>query len=278
MASPDFLCIGAQKAGTTWLDKMFKGHPDIWTPPVKELQFFNEFYNKAAYPWTQKHRESHAVNAIRYAVNEKQPNWEKIKLAMHIASENIGFDWYEKIFDYAPEGVVKGEMTPEYSLLNEKHVKEISEKYPKLKIIFIMRDPVERALSGIRMRMKQQGFNADSKQEDIDNFVIEAASNWDVIQRSNYSFIHKTWSDYFDSESCLFLLSSDLRNNSKKALIKVGGFLGVDYNKFKFNPDEKVHVGMRFNISENAILEVRKKQEDNTEWMEENSDLFKIGL
>ena len=67
MAKPDFLVIGAQKAGTTWLDKMFKSHPDIWTPVVKELQFFNSLYMPEAFQWTHAHRQSHAVKGIEYA-------------------------------------------------------------------------------------------------------------------------------------------------------------------------------------------------------------------
>jgi hypothetical protein len=31
---PDFLGIGAQKAGTTWLHHNLRSHPDIWPPPV----------------------------------------------------------------------------------------------------------------------------------------------------------------------------------------------------------------------------------------------------
>ena len=38
---PDFLCIGAQKSGTTWLYHNLKQHPQVWLPPVKELHYFD---------------------------------------------------------------------------------------------------------------------------------------------------------------------------------------------------------------------------------------------
>src|SRR2546423_4071056 len=38
---PDFLCIGAQKAGTSWLYHQLNSHPDFWMPPVKELRYFD---------------------------------------------------------------------------------------------------------------------------------------------------------------------------------------------------------------------------------------------
>src|SRR5262245_13183400 len=38
---PDFLGIGAQKAGTTWLYEQLRRHPDVWLPPEKELHYFD---------------------------------------------------------------------------------------------------------------------------------------------------------------------------------------------------------------------------------------------
>ena len=38
---PDFIGIGAQKAGTTWLDRNLRAHPQIWMPERKELHYFD---------------------------------------------------------------------------------------------------------------------------------------------------------------------------------------------------------------------------------------------
>ena len=38
---PDFICIGAPKAGTTWIYKHLAAHPDVWIPLVKELHYFD---------------------------------------------------------------------------------------------------------------------------------------------------------------------------------------------------------------------------------------------
>jgi hypothetical protein len=39
---PDFLCVGAQKGGTSWLYQQLESHPDFWMPPVKELHYFDK--------------------------------------------------------------------------------------------------------------------------------------------------------------------------------------------------------------------------------------------
>ena len=41
MAMPDFIGIGAQKAGTTWLYDMLAQNPSIWLPPLKEVHYFD---------------------------------------------------------------------------------------------------------------------------------------------------------------------------------------------------------------------------------------------
>lgn len=276
MAQPDFLVIGAQKAGTTWLDKMFKSHPEIWTPPVKELQFFNELYMKDSFTWIKKHREEHSAKVVKYAANIRPIDWPKIELSKLICEENTNFDWYESIFDYAPFGSIKGEMTPEYSLLEQEHISDIASRYPFLKVIFVMRDPVERALSGIKMRLLQQGFGEESSQQEIDNFVIECARDWDVIERGNYEKIINLWQSYFPNGQCLWLLSDDLKNKPNATLYKLSDFLGLDEKLFRADSNEKVHVGKKYNISEFAIEEVENKQEANLIWFRENVEKYRI--
>jgi hypothetical protein len=48
MPEPNFIVIGAQKSGTTWLYRNLRQHPDIFMPPEqhKELFFFSYRYNR----------------------------------------------------------------------------------------------------------------------------------------------------------------------------------------------------------------------------------------
>ncbi|MAA72656.1 MAG: hypothetical protein CL679_13125 [Bermanella sp.] len=271
MSHPDFLVIGAQKAGTTWLDKMFKSHPDIWTPVVKELQFFNEKFLKDVFPWTQQHRVNHAKSAISYAITgETDCQWDNIKQAVHIADSNeISYEWYEVVFDYAEKGMIKGEMTPEYSLLDYEHVQEIQSRYPNLKIIFVMRDPVQRALSGIKMRLLQEGFDDSSDQQEIDEFVLNCSKDWDVIERGNYKNIINIWSSVFGESNFLTLLSDELKNEPVTQLKMIGDFLNVDEHCFSADPSERIHVGKSFHISEEVIKQIEITQSANSEWFSE---------
>src|SRR5689334_15761196 len=59
---PDFLCVGAQKAGTGWLYEQLRSHPDFWMPPVKELHYFDRAWRSPRVSPAEKQR-----NALRNA-------------------------------------------------------------------------------------------------------------------------------------------------------------------------------------------------------------------
>jgi hypothetical protein len=44
---PDFICIGAQKSGTTWLNEQLKKHPSLCMPDRKELRFFDWYFYRS---------------------------------------------------------------------------------------------------------------------------------------------------------------------------------------------------------------------------------------
>ena len=55
--APDFLGIGVQKGGTTWLYENLRNHPEIFMPRVKEIQYFNEIYVPRHRTWIGGHRK-----------------------------------------------------------------------------------------------------------------------------------------------------------------------------------------------------------------------------
>ena len=63
---PDFLCIGTEKAGTTWLYENLRMHPDIYLPVRKELNFFWRNYWFYCYPLSfyAKYFSRAPINAI----------------------------------------------------------------------------------------------------------------------------------------------------------------------------------------------------------------------
>ena len=73
MADPNFLLIGAQKAGTTWISAMLREHPQIFLPQRKELHFFNRRDNyERGLEW---YRAQFGQHQGEPAIGECTPNY-----------------------------------------------------------------------------------------------------------------------------------------------------------------------------------------------------------
>jgi hypothetical protein len=114
---PDFLIIGAEKAGTTWAYDILRAHPDLFLPDVKEIHFFNRF--------TSTGRET--------------DNFRR-----------RGLGWYDRHFDGAHGNMAVGEATPMY-LCDPDAPGRIRQTLPDARFIVLLRDPVSRTLSHYRM-------------------------------------------------------------------------------------------------------------------------------
>ena len=121
VALPDFLVIGAPKAGTTALHAALAAHPGLFMSPIKEPKFF-----LTDGPPPVRGGGPGDVQTYREHV------WRRTD--------------YEALFAAAPAGTLRGESTPFY-LYDRAAQRRIGELIPHAKMIVILRDPVERAHS-----------------------------------------------------------------------------------------------------------------------------------
>ena len=120
MSKPDFIIIGAAKSGTTTLYQYLCRHPQIYMSTPKEPDFFS-----------------------------LDMNYHK------------GIEWYESLFDGAKPEQICGEASTTYSRWHQhpKAAERISQYLPKVKLIYIMRHPVDRAYSFYAYRFKRSQHN-----------------------------------------------------------------------------------------------------------------------
>ncbi len=116
-AGPDFLIVGAMRAGTTLVYDLLRQHPSVYMPEQKELHFFS--------------------------VRGKDP-W---KVPLEGATVRIcRWDDYARFFEDAPPGALKGEASTSY-LYTPWAAEAIRQFHPDVKLVCVLRDPVERAFS-----------------------------------------------------------------------------------------------------------------------------------
>ncbi len=99
-----------------------------------------------------------------------------------------------------PEGVISGDASPFY-MYHPAVAGRIAEMYPKAKIIFILRDPAERALSQYRMNT-QEGIETLSPlmalvaEEDRLLKAMQAGEDWDTPNSTYQNFTYKSRGHY----------------------------------------------------------------------------------
>ena len=178
---PNFLVIGAAKAGTTSLYHYLRVHPQVFMPATKELNFFVE-----------------------------SAGWRK------------GRSWYERQFAAAGDAVAVGEASPNYT----KHPLfagvpgRIARLLPEVRLIYLVRHPVERFRSGY----------LDEVRRGRQRNPIEAAlaTNPSILAASRYAMQLEQYLEHFRRDQLLVVRSEELKQDRAAALSRVHAFLGVD--------------------------------------------------
>ena len=152
----DFIGIGAQKAGTSWIYENLRILKEFDLPPVKEFHYFDK---SPSYPTFSKltkvnlHERlmdpeylANASKRINYFVKKK--NLKKVKFFSKWYFSEYNDEWYKSIFDDMTG--FTGEITPSYSILDIEDIKRMKDLAPQAKIILIVRNPIHRAWSHYR--------------------------------------------------------------------------------------------------------------------------------
>lgn len=179
---PDFIVIGAMKAGTTSLFEYLRAHPQVFMSPLKEMDFFVE-----------------------------ERNWPR------------GMDWYGRRFRRAGSDVVAvGEASPSYTKYPE-HTgvpERIAAYLPDVKLIYLVRDPIERIRSHYQHRVM-----VGSEHAPIESAVLRDPTYVDVTR---YAVQIERYLNWFPRESILVLTAEELRTQRLATMHRVHRFLQID--------------------------------------------------
>jgi Sulfotransferase domain len=179
---PNFLVIGAMKAGTTSLFHYLGAHPDAYLSPLKEVEFF---------------------------VDGK--NWRR------------GLEWYRAQFaDASSDALAIGEAStaytkfPEYDGVPER----IASVLPDARLIYLVRDPIERIRSHYQHRVLSGAERAPMR-----TAVLEDPR---YIDCSRYAMQLERYLPHFAREQILLVTSEDLRSRRAETIGSVYRFLSLD--------------------------------------------------
>lgn len=233
------LCFGSQRGGTTWLDDQLRKHPDFHFPPRKELRFLDPIYVHD-FDRIQKERvrefrrrlwNSSGGETIKpLAKNQARELRWNAKYAL-VAREDYNDDWYLSLFDECDRQRVTGDFSPDYSLLPEEGVARLAALMPHARLVFSMRNPVDRTLSGSSYPLRHhQNLSEDEKKA----FVENAARSELQKSFSDYKSILTRFEKHFPADAIKVIFHDDVANDPELALRQVCAHVGVDFEDGEF--------------------------------------------
>lgn len=203
-----FLIAGVQKGGTSSLDSYLRQHPDISMAKIKEPHFFdNETWRKRFFFPTAR---------------------------------------YHSHFDSGLKNVTFGEATPIYTWW-EPAVPRIFKYNKKMKIIVLLRDPVQRAWSHWRMEYSRK-IETETFSEAI-RIETDRARQSAPFQDKQFSYIDRGYYcnqirrilRFFEKTNVLFIKSEEFFDDTDLILTRVCQFLEI--KKIDFDTSETVNEG-----------------------------------
>ncbi|MDO5632808.1 MAG: sulfotransferase [Paracoccus sp. (in: a-proteobacteria)] len=192
---PDVLCIGAQKAGTSWLAQVLGQHPQVWLPPFKEAHYFNYQFIPGHRYWINWHYRTMPAE-IRARHKRRQspipPEVDAWLDAICAGKRMFTNHWYKRIFAPAPAHAMPADFSPEYSTLPDEGVAHVARFLGRARVIYLIRDPVDRAVSQLRMNLMREKRHPVT----LDDWLTEVA-NPVLAERGDYAAYVPRWQRHF---------------------------------------------------------------------------------
>lgn len=189
-AMPNLFIIGAAKAGTTSLHHYLSLHPEIQMSAEKEPNFFSGPENGVPYPMGR------------------------------VAT----LDAYEELFD--PAFRVRGEASVSYANAPRREgvAEKIKEAVPDARLIYMVRDPIDRVASHYQHRVSWMG-----EKRSLEEAFAKLDDPYDVcLCPGFYGRQLELYLEHFDQEQIMVIDQTDLLARRDEVLESVFSFLGVD--------------------------------------------------
>jgi hypothetical protein len=220
---PNFLILGPQRTGTTWLHSNLQLHPKISMPSIKETHFFStlddrssKYYHSTELAWYLSHFSESRAYRLRKSLRN-----------LFYLGES-----------YNP--VVYGEASASYAALREDIIRDIYNINPHMRLCMTIRDPVARAWSHAKKDViEETGRSIDEVPEnEFERFFSEDY----IIRCSRFTENIDRWTSIFGSQSLFIGWFSDIQHRPSRMLSEIMAFLGVSGHTRYITPIHRLRI------------------------------------
>lgn len=226
-------CIGAQKAGTTWIYEALRQSPEVHFSKCKEIHYFDVLAGKAKQVVDLRvNIAKNLTSSLKLgscSTNSKTLNQlsdlvELLALYSGNASDHSAYLRY-LLKDHEKQPVIC-DITPAYAVLDNEMYAQM-DRLGDAKFFFIMRDPVDRMWSQIRMAVKKASPTMANFQADCEAHAkkLLQQNRLPRIERSDYRRTITELEKAVPQERILYIFYETLFQ--EKTLNKLSSFLGI---------------------------------------------------
>ena len=206
MALPNFLIVGAAKSGTSAMTRFLDLHPEAHIP-FKEPNYFSGWHTRVSYK--------------RYELPHPRPKW-------YVQCGTM--EEYEALFSKSGDSRARGEASVSY-LVDAHAAAKIRTEFPEMKIIVLLRQPVDRAFSHFHhnLRIKTEPIRDFSRAIQVE--AERLAGGWTPflcpMYVSHYAGQLQRYLDLFPRDQIRIYLYDDWNRAPKTVWEDVLSFLEI---------------------------------------------------
>lgn len=272
-----FLGIGAQKAGTTWLATQLFEHPEILGSHPKELHVLDSLYSpdvpidgraraverrdgarRHLTAWQTAPLEPGETDERRSFMSAfKQQRVERLERLVEVfdaPDEAEALIRYRDFFTSAarPEHRAFGEITPSYALLPKRGFEGVLDAFPDARLIFLLRDPVDRFRSAMAHRAK---YGVDAAFDAVGDARTRLGNRNDLL-RGRYESTLDMLDAIVPASQLLVVFYENLFDPGKDEFRRVTDYLGVSPRDVDL--DRPINVGDRMEFPDDLRRDVAR--------------------
>lgn len=241
MAAPTLLfCVGATKAGTTWLYRYLHDHPECAMPAVKEAHYWDTFdTDRCAKQLVAFRVRLHEMQDAQAQANAEGRGWQVENMERRIndmqalitvlegdrKADSAYAAWLGNRRDAAR---VVGDITPNYATLSDEELARMRDLSPNTKFLYLIRDPLDRLWSHIRMqarRQRQEHEVYEKKSNNILYRILNRGHEQHILERGDYPKIIRKLRRVIPEGRLLIQFAEDLF--TPEGVAQLCAFLGI---------------------------------------------------
>ncbi len=224
-----FLSVGAMKAGTTWLYAVLARHPSLHFAMEKEIHYF---YHRYVNPeqLSEAYRLREARNRYLFRFDPEKANIDAVRANLHWVSSYLNRPvddyWYRNLFQMRDHETYACDFSNLHAHLSQDAWPQIAAKCDRLRVMFTMRDPVQRLWSHTKFHLQLTGHldKLESWGPEQFNEFIRRRHIW---INAEYGQILRNLRGGLSPETLKVIFYEDLHQDQRGTLRDIESFLDI---------------------------------------------------